>query len=126
CAGHQRQVSFVLQGFPRRSRQREKGHGSLRRRCAVGPFPAADAEPLMAMEMVKEPRALRARLAEWRRAGACVAFVPTMGNLHDGQLSLLERAKQMADRTVVSIFVNPIQFGKGEDYERYPSTLEQD
>ena len=49
-----------------------------------------------------------------------------MGNLHDGHLSLLTRAKEIADRTVVSIFVNPIQFGRGEDYEGYPSTLDED
>jgi pantoate--beta-alanine ligase len=49
-----------------------------------------------------------------------------MGNLHGGHLSLLARARELADRTVVSIFVNPIQFGKGEDYERYPSTLPED
>jgi pantoate--beta-alanine ligase len=49
-----------------------------------------------------------------------------MGNLHDGHLSLLERAREISDRTIVSIFVNPIQFGKGEDYEKYPSTLDAD
>ncbi len=49
-----------------------------------------------------------------------------MGNLHDGHLSLLTHAKEIADRTVVSIFVNPIQFGRGDDYERYPSTLDDD
>lgn len=69
---------------------------------------------------------LRAVINAWRREGATIAFVPTMGNLHDGHLSLLRRARELADKTVVSIFVNPIQFGKGEDYARYPSTLEDD
>ncbi|MSR14491.1 MAG: pantoate--beta-alanine ligase [Gammaproteobacteria bacterium] len=69
---------------------------------------------------------LRTTVHAWRRDGARVALVPTMGNLHDGHLSLLERAGALANRTVVSIFVNPIQFGKGEDYARYPSTLDAD
>lgn len=78
------------------------------------------------MLTVKDPQQLRAVLHGWRQAGQRVALVPTMGNLHDGHFSLLEKARAIADRTVVSIFVNPIQFGKGEDYARYPSTLEQD
>ncbi|HTT08318.1 MAG TPA: pantoate--beta-alanine ligase [Gammaproteobacteria bacterium] len=78
------------------------------------------------MQTVKDPQQLRTVLHDWRQAGQRVALVPTMGNLHDGHLSLLDRARAIADRTVVSIFVNPIQFGKGEDYARYPSTLEQD
>ncbi|MGD9602705.1 MAG: pantoate--beta-alanine ligase [Gammaproteobacteria bacterium] len=69
---------------------------------------------------------LRATVQRWRRESARIALVPTMGNLHAGHISLLERARALADRTVVSIFVNPIQFGKGEDYARYPSTLEAD
>jgi pantoate--beta-alanine ligase len=69
---------------------------------------------------------LRNTVQAWRREGARIGLVPTMGNLHAGHISLLERARQLADRTVVSIFVNPIQFGKGEDYARYPSTLDAD
>jgi pantoate--beta-alanine ligase len=78
------------------------------------------------MRTVHDLPALREAVARWKRDGHSIAFVPTMGNLHGGHLSLLERARQVADRTVVSIFVNPIQFGKGEDYERYPSTLAED
>jgi len=69
---------------------------------------------------------LRQAVAAWKQHGERIAFVPTMGNLHAGHLSLLESALALADRTVASIFVNPIQFGAGEDYERYPSTLEAD
>jgi pantoate--beta-alanine ligase len=78
------------------------------------------------METVFSLEALRGRIQGWRREGARIALVPTMGNLHAGHISLLERARSLADKTVVSIFVNPIQFGKGEDYARYPSTLEAD
>lgn len=71
-------------------------------------------------------KSLREVVREWKRDGLTVALVPTMGNLHDGHVSLLTRARALADRSVVSIFVNPIQFGRGEDYERYPSTLAAD
>jgi len=78
------------------------------------------------MNTVFSVEELRAVIAAWRREGKTVAFVPTMGNLHDGHISLLTEARTRADRTVVSIFVNPIQFGRGEDYARYPSTLQDD
>lgn len=78
------------------------------------------------MKTVIDLPGLRRAVADWKQQGKRIAFVPTMGNLHDGHLSLLERARQISDRTVVSIFVNPIQFGKGEDYEKYPSTLDAD
>ena len=78
------------------------------------------------MQTVFNTRELREIVAAWRRDGHRIAFVPTMGNLHDGHLSLLDRAREIADRTIVSIFVNPIQFGKGEDYATYPSTLDDD
>jgi len=69
---------------------------------------------------------LRAVVAGWRRAGETISFVPTMGNLHDGHITLLLKERELATRSVVSIFVNPIQFGRGEDYAKYPSTLESD
>ncbi len=69
---------------------------------------------------------LRATLKRWRAQGESIALVPTMGNLHDGHLSLVERALKEADRVVVSIFVNPLQFGPNEDLDSYPRTLERD
>jgi len=78
------------------------------------------------MDTIYNTAELREVVAGWRRNAERIAFVPTMGNLHDGHLSLLARARAIADRTVVSIFVNPIQFGKGEDYATYPSTLKED
>lgn len=63
---------------------------------------------------------------EWRNNVSSVAFVPTMGNLHEGHLALVQRAKAEADNVVVSIFVNRLQFGQGEDFDKYPRTLEQD
>ena len=70
--------------------------------------------------------ALRERVRSWKRDGLRVAFVPTMGNLHDGHFSLVKLARAHADRVVASVFVNPTQFGPNEDFARYPRTPDAD
>lgn len=82
------------------------------------------------MQVVSTITDLREIVLRWREAGETIAFVPTMGNLHEGHLRLVEEAHARADHIVVSIFVNPMQFtdasGSGGDFERYPRTLEAD
>ena len=78
------------------------------------------------METARNTEALRARIGAWRRAGEQIAFVPTMGNLHAGHLALVRHARSCADRVVVSVFVNPMQFGPREDLASYPVTLAAD
>ena len=78
------------------------------------------------METVTRIRTLRERVSGWRQLGLTVGFVPTMGNLHQGHISLINEAKRRADRVIVSIFVNPSQFGPTEDYALYPRTPHED
>lgn len=76
--------------------------------------------------VVEDLASLRQTVSDWRRAGLRIGFVPTMGNLHAGHYSLVELARRHAHRIVASVFVNPTQFGPGEDFSRYPRTPEAD
>lgn len=78
------------------------------------------------MNTVNDIETLRKQITQWRREGQKIAFVPTMGNLHAGHISLVTKAHEHADKVVASIFVNPMQFGVNEDIDNYPKTLEQD
>lgn len=78
------------------------------------------------MLVVKTVSEVRAIVTEWRKEGLSVGLVPTMGFLHEGHQSLIEKSVSQNDRTVVSVFVNPIQFGPNEDLEAYPRDLERD
>jgi pantoate--beta-alanine ligase len=78
------------------------------------------------MDTVTKIAAVREHVRRWRSEGRRVAFVPTMGNLHAGHVSLIEAARRHGDRFVASIFVNPMQFGPNEDFAHYPRTPTQD
>jgi pantoate--beta-alanine ligase len=78
------------------------------------------------MNTVESIKDLRAQVKAWRMEGLTIAFVPTMGNLHEGHLALVKAAHQHADKVIASIFVNPMQFGLSEDIDNYPRTLAQD
>jgi pantoate--beta-alanine ligase len=78
------------------------------------------------MEIVSDPGDMQAVSLAWRELGQRIALVPTMGYFHDGHLALMRYGREHGDRLVVSLFVNPAQFGPGEDLDRYPRNLQQD
>jgi len=78
------------------------------------------------MQTIAHIDSLRKQIKQWRDEGQSIAFVPTMGNLHAGHIALVENARQHAAHVVVSIFVNPTQFGPNEDFNSYPRTEQQD
>ena len=78
------------------------------------------------MQIVHNTAELRHVIQTYKQAGKSIAFVPTMGNLHEGHLTLIDVAKEQADIVISSIFVNPMQFGENEDLDAYPRTLEAD
>lgn len=80
----------------------------------------------MSLIVVNEIKKLRELVRDYRKQGKTIALVPTMGCLHNGHKSLMEKAHSVADIIVASVFVNPIQFCPGEDYDRYPRTLDAD
>ena len=78
------------------------------------------------MNQVYSVSELRQYIQHWKDHRQSIAFIPTMGNLHQGHLSLIEKGQSLCDRSICSIFVNPMQFGPNEDFNHYPRTLEQD
>jgi pantoate--beta-alanine ligase len=78
------------------------------------------------MQVFKTIQAMQDQSADWRRAGLSIGFVPTMGNLHAGHLNLCQAAIEQCDRVIVSIYVNPLQFGENEDFDAYPRTFDDD
>ncbi len=93
---------------------------------AASPAPSTVSSKDSTVQTLCDPVRLQQQIRHWHSDGLTVAFVPTMGNLHPGHIALIEAARRRADRVVASIFVNPMQFGAGEDLDAYPRTLAED
>lgn len=78
------------------------------------------------MKIIQSAKSINTLSVKWRMAGKRISLVPTMGCLHEGHLSLMRKAKAVSDRVIVSLFVNPIQFSQGEDFDSYPNQFEKD
>ncbi len=78
------------------------------------------------MLIIETPPLLRQTVKQWRQEGKRIALVPTMGNLHDGHMALVDEGRARADSVIVSIFVNPMQFDRPEDLAAYPHSLQED
>lgn len=94
--------------------------------CRAPAFGAATRGTMAAMEVVRTIEEVRRVARGWRAAGLRSGLVPTMGALHDGHLTLVDRARAACDRTVATLFVNPLQFGPSEDFDAYPRTEARD
>src|SRR5690606_11777785 len=122
---HLRPQAAVRAQFHDRPRLPAGRAAGLCGRGEAAPVPGTGAL-LFLMIIIDRIEALRETVRNWRMDGERVGLVPTMGSLHDGHLSLLAAARQHADRVIATVFVNPLQFGPGEDFERYPRTPDDD
>jgi len=78
------------------------------------------------MQIITDPKELQKQCLKWRQKGQAIGLVPTMGYLHDGHLALMERARPECDKLIVTLFVNPTQFGENEDLDKYPHDFDGD